>query len=89
MASYLSMLVQVGITCLVILLLQRVGRAVFDPLRAIPGPFLARFTRLWYTSALAKGNWELQNINLHRKYGMAMSCIRVSFVSRPDVILRA
>ena len=42
---------------------------VLDPLRDIPGPFLARFTRLWYFFAIYKGSFEKTNIELHRKYG--------------------
>ena len=42
---------------------------ILDPLRDIPGPFLARFTRLWYFFAIYKGDFELANIGLHKKYG--------------------
>lgn len=38
-------------------------------LPAAPGPFFARFTRLWYLRALIRGDFELVNIDLHRKYG--------------------
>lgn len=44
-------------------------QVIFDPLRDIPGPFLARFTRLWYLLELYKGRFELTNIELHKKYG--------------------
>jgi hypothetical protein len=44
-------------------------RFVSDPLKDIPGPFPARFTRLWYLFANYKGNFELTNINLHKMYG--------------------
>ncbi|KAI1610627.1 cytochrome P450 oxidoreductase [Exophiala viscosa] len=40
-----------------------------DPLRDIPGPFWARFTRLWYLREIANGQFEKTNIALHRKYG--------------------
>lgn len=40
-----------------------------DPLRNIPGPFLARFTRLWYLNQIYKGHFEKTNIELHKKYG--------------------
>ena len=43
--------------------------AVFDPLRSVPGLFLARFTRLWYFYAVWRGDFELVNIELHRRYG--------------------
>src|SRR5271168_328983 len=40
-----------------------------DPLRDIPGPLLARFTRLWYFIEIYKGSFELTNVELHKKYG--------------------
>jgi hypothetical protein len=43
--------------------------AVIDPLRGIPGPFLARFTRLWYFFEVYKGSFETSNLRLHKKYG--------------------
>lgn len=42
---------------------------ILDPLRDIPGPFLARFTRLWYLAEIYKGSFELTEIKLHKKYG--------------------
>lgn len=42
---------------------------LIDPLRSVPGPLLARFTRLWYLYKIYKGNFERTNINLHKKYG--------------------
>lgn len=42
---------------------------LFDPLRRVPGPFLARFTRLWLLRQYAKGDYEKTNILLHRKFG--------------------
>ncbi|VUC31300.1 unnamed protein product [Clonostachys rosea] len=35
----------------------------------IPGPFLARFTRLWEFVAVLRGNSHLEYIRLHNKYG--------------------
>jgi len=46
-----------------------IGSVVADPLRDIPGPFLARFTRLWYFFEVYKGSFEITNLNLHKKYG--------------------
>lgn len=43
--------------------------ALSSPLRSVPGPFLARFTRLWYLRRVSKGQFEKENIALHRKYG--------------------
>jgi hypothetical protein len=40
-----------------------------DPLRTVPGPFVARFTRLWYLSKVWQGTFEKTNIALHKKHG--------------------
>jgi hypothetical protein len=44
-------------------------RFILDPLRDVPGPFLARFTRLWYFIELYKGRFEQTDIELHKRYG--------------------
>lgn len=44
-------------------------RAAIDPLRDVPGPLLARFSRLWYLGTIYKGEFELVNVALHKKYG--------------------
>ncbi|KAJ5287205.1 cytochrome protein [Penicillium angulare] len=36
---------------------------------SIPGPFLARFTRLWYFNRVLSGNFDKENLDLHKKYG--------------------
>ncbi|KAM3077369.1 hypothetical protein ACMFMG_006719 [Clarireedia jacksonii] len=43
--------------------------AAVSPLRHIPGPLLARFTRLWYCLSIYRGAYEREIICLHRKYG--------------------
>lgn len=43
--------------------------ALIDPLRHIPGPFLARFTRAWYFWEIYKGSFERTNQQLHSRYG--------------------
>ena len=45
-------------------------RALLSPLRHVPGPFLARFTDLWYFWNVRKGSFENLNLDLHKKYGM-------------------
>jgi len=40
-----------------------------SPLRNVPGPFAASFTRLWKLRQMYKGDMEKTNIALHRKYG--------------------
>ncbi|KAL9620420.1 MAG: hypothetical protein Q9160_005005 [Pyrenula sp. 1 TL-2023] len=44
-------------------------RLLRSPLRDVPGPFLARWTRLWYLKEVAKARFEITNIDLHKKYG--------------------
>ncbi|KAB8256643.1 cytochrome P450 [Aspergillus pseudonomiae] len=44
-------------------------RAVIPTLRSVPGPFLARFSRLWYFIQVYRGRFPWSNIELHRKYG--------------------
>jgi hypothetical protein len=46
------------------------SRALLSPLRKVPGPFLARLTDLWYLFKLYQGNFEVENLRLHDKYGM-------------------
>ncbi|KIX01188.1 uncharacterized protein Z518_08913 [Rhinocladiella mackenziei CBS 650.93] len=57
------------LACVLLPITYYLYRAARDPLRSAPGPFLARFTRLWYLKAVHKGDFELQNIQLHRQYG--------------------
>ena len=40
------------------------------PLRRIPGPFGASFTRLWKVSRILYHRQELVMIDMHRRYGM-------------------
>lgn len=49
--------------------LYTAGKAYLDPLRDIDGPFIARFTSLWYLKKIFDGKFELVNIALHKKYG--------------------
>ncbi|TVY29916.1 Pisatin demethylase [Lachnellula hyalina] len=42
---------------------------LLDPLRHLPGPRIARFTRLWYLYQIYQGRFEQVNIALHQKYG--------------------
>jgi hypothetical protein len=50
-------------------LLYFLVQALLDPLRAIPGPFLARFTRFWYFNKVYQGSFERTEIELHKRYG--------------------
>lgn len=44
-------------------------RHLRDPLRDIPGPWLARYTRLWLYLEIRNGRFHTKNIELHRRYG--------------------
>jgi hypothetical protein len=44
-------------------------KGLFSPLRTIPGPTAARFTNLWYLWRVRRGAFEVDNIELHQKYG--------------------
>lgn len=56
-----------------VLLLARVLlpflKGISSPLRSIPGPIAARFTDSWYLWRVKKGQFEFDNISLHRKHG--------------------
>ena len=56
-----------------VLLLARIVlpffKGVFSPLRTIPGPFAARLGDWWYFWRVWKGDFEVDNVELHKKYG--------------------
>lgn len=52
-----------------LILLRLLYRVLSSPLRSIPGPFWARFTKLWYFNRVRRGHFETDNIDLHQKYG--------------------
>jgi cytochrome P450 len=62
-------------------------RALTSPLRSVPGPFLARFGRIYYFVRVALGRWEREDIALHRRYG---SVVRVGAdlysIDSPEVV---
>lgn len=41
----------------------------FSPLRKVPGPFLARFSRFWELNAIRTTDLNETYIRLHEKYG--------------------
>ena len=51
-------------------LLKWAFNLVADPLKDIPGPPLARFTKLWLLVQYMKGDFQKTNIELHEKFGM-------------------
>src|SRR4051794_39734853 len=56
-----------------IAILLRVTYAIYRRVRSsersIPGPWAARFTRLWYFLHVRSGNFHHENIALHAKHG--------------------
>ena len=50
-------------------LFQWTYSSITSPLRAVPGPFWARFGRLYYLFHVVQGRWEHVNTELHRRYG--------------------
>ena len=46
-----------------------IWRAFFPRLASVPGPFVARFTDLWYAYRIYRGGFEKDNLRLHQKYG--------------------
>lgn len=54
----------------------------FSALRCIPGPALAKVTDVWRALHAYGGHIDLKNVQLHRKYGVAVrvgpQCISIS-----------
>lgn len=46
-------------------------QVLFDPLRDVPGPVAAKFTRLWELRAVRKGDFPSTHAKLHEEYGMS------------------
>jgi hypothetical protein len=52
-----------------ILFLRTLLRAFVTPLRNVPGPFLAKFSRFWKLREYYRGGFERTNIELHQRHG--------------------
>jgi cytochrome P450 len=48
---------------------RSIWRCITSPVRALPGPWPARFSRLWYYQRVRNGSFHHENISLHEKYG--------------------
>ena len=66
---YLNPLLAALLLIVLFRLLHLVYAALTSPLSSLPGPFFARFTKLWYLWRVYKGHFEQDNIDLHRKDG--------------------
>lgn len=69
--------------CILYLLSNRYKRGIRD----IPGPTIAKYTRLWKLHSVWKGDHHITEIGLHRQYG---SLVRIGprhvSVGDPDAI---
>ena len=63
---------------IVIQLIRAVLQASFSPLKKVPGPFLARYSRLWEFFRAAGGELHWKTVELHEKYGLPLSRQRTS-----------
>ena len=68
--SVSSVLVSMAIAAIVV---RALFQAYRTPLRDIPGPWLAKFTRLWLLRAYASRSFQKTNLDLHRKLGLMIS----------------
>ncbi|TEA20158.1 Pisatin demethylase [Colletotrichum sidae] len=50
-----------------------------SPLRSVPGPWLARFTDLWYFYRIRQGGFEKVNVQLHERFVVRIGPNRYSF----------
>lgn len=64
-----------------VIILRAIYQAYFTTLRDIPGPWQARFTRLWLLNAISSRSFHTINLDLHRKYGTLVSYPSVSPLS--------
>lgn len=48
----------------------------FSPFKSIPGPFLAKFTRLWEVVDIAKKHPDETLLALHAKHGTFLSSVK-------------
>lgn len=54
---------------------QVIYNVLFSPLRSIPGPFLARFTRLWELYSVRQRHSHMEFVRQHEKHGtFTLSC---------------
>jgi len=59
---------------LVIGLVYLIVAPLLSPLRSIPGPLPARFSRLWYLYRVWKGRFDVDLLGAHRTYGSVVRC---------------
>ncbi|KAJ6002801.1 hypothetical protein N7451_005348 [Penicillium sp. IBT 35674x] len=71
-------LIALGLLCLT----KLIWDIFLSPLKAIPGPILAKSTDLWRAIHTYRGRVDLKHLELHRKYGTAVqigpNCVSIS-----------
>lgn len=64
---------------IVVFFARRAYNLVTDSLRDVPGPFLARYTRVWLLWQYIKGDFQNTNIELHNRYGTSFYNLATCF----------
>jgi hypothetical protein len=82
LASPSSLWIQ-GLAAVGLLLITKLFWDIFlSPLRAIPGPLLAKSTDIWRAYHTYQGRVDQKHVELHRKYGTAVrigpNCVSIS-----------
>ncbi|ROW05402.1 hypothetical protein VSDG_00565 [Cytospora chrysosperma] len=67
--SWASLLGQAITAVAALLAVTFIRRVYFSPIRHVPGPFLASFSRLWHLKQIATGKQNLKLIEQHDKHG--------------------
>ncbi|KAJ3463618.1 hypothetical protein MRS44_008404 [Fusarium solani] len=65
----LPLLAMIAVGTLLVMTLQCLVSPFFSPLRHVPGPMAARFSRYWYMKRVSEGSFHKLNIQLHRQHG--------------------
>lgn len=63
-----SVLILLGLS-LSLVVLRTIYRAYFKSLHSVPGPRLAKFTRLWLANAIYSRQYHKISTEIHRQYG--------------------
>ena len=78
---------------LALIIFPTIYQAYFTSLRNVPGPRLAKFTRIWLAKAFASRQYHKISTELHRKYGpivrIAPNEYSIDHVDAAQVIYRS
>ncbi|ETI19665.1 hypothetical protein G647_08678 [Cladophialophora carrionii CBS 160.54] len=89
--STTSILIRYALLAIPVLLTTRLlifaYQSLTSPLRSVPGPLVARFSRLYYLYRLSLGRWEHDDLALHRKYGPVVRVAPDMYsIDHPEVV---